>query len=76
MSSGDIKKAKEYYDIAKKMQVSKNATQWEYFLIYNSARIKQAERKYDEAVKDHLRAAAYAEKMSWTTSMYCIRSLR
>lgn len=59
---GNIKKAKEYYDIAKKMQVSKNATQWEYFLIYNSARIKQAERKYDEAVKDHLRAAAYAEK--------------
>lgn len=32
---GNIKKAKEYYDIAKKMQVSKNATQWEYFLISN-----------------------------------------
>lgn len=59
---GNIKKAKEYYDIAKETPDYKNSTQWEYFLIYNSARIKQAERKYDEAVKEHLRAAVYAEK--------------
>ena len=59
---GNIEKAKEYYDIAKKMSVSKNSIQWEYFLIYNSARIKQAEHKYDDAVKEHLRAATYAEK--------------
>lgn len=60
---GNIKKAKEYYDIAKKMPVSKNSPQWKYFLIYNSARIKQAERKYDDAVKEHLKAAAYAEEI-------------
>lgn len=59
---GNIKKAKEFYDIANNMSVSKSSVQWEYFLIYNSARIKQAERKYSEAVKEHLRAAIYARK--------------
>ena len=57
---GDVKKAKEFYEISKKATGSRDTVNQKYFLIYNSARIKQAEKKYDEAIAEHARAERYA----------------
>ena len=57
---GDVKKAKEFYEISKKATGSRDTVNHKYFLIYNSARIKQAEKKYDEAIAEHAKAERYA----------------
>ena len=57
---GDVKKAKEFYEISKKATGSHDTVNHKYFLIYNSARIKQAEKKYDEAIAEHAKAERYA----------------
>ncbi len=57
---GDVKKAKEFYEISKKATIKRDSVNHKYFLIYNSARIKQAEKKYDEAIAEHAKAERYA----------------
>lgn len=58
---GNVEKAKSFFEIAKKATGSKDTVHWKYFLIYNSARIKQAEKKYKEAIAEHTKAKQYAE---------------
>ena len=59
---GNVNKAKEFFRISQKATGSKDQKAWKYFLIYNSARIKQAEGKYEAAVKEHLYAMDFAKK--------------
>lgn len=57
---GDVEKAKKFYGISKSATAIRDTASYTYFLIYNSARIKQAERKYGEAIAEHARAERYA----------------
>ena len=57
---GNVRKAKEFYDISLRSPGMKDSKLWNYFLKYNSARISQAEGNYDRAVKEHLDAISLA----------------
>ena len=57
---GNVRKAKEFYDISLRSPGMKDSKLWNYFLKYNSARISQAEGNYDRAVREHLDAISLA----------------
>ena len=59
---GNVKKAKEYYDISLRSPGISNSKLWNYFMKYNSARISQAEGDYDRAVKSHTEAIGIARR--------------
>lgn len=60
--TGDVTLAKQYYERQKATPNRKAMDHWQYFLIYNRARILQAEMRYQEAVEVHKEAMAYARK--------------
>ncbi|MDO4159968.1 MAG: AraC family transcriptional regulator, partial [Prevotellaceae bacterium] len=59
--SGNPIKAKEYFELAKKTP-SKDKANWEYYILYNHARVLMAEKKHFEAISYHEKALDYALK--------------
>ena len=57
---GDVKSAKHYFAMCDNYSISND--NWQYYYIYNRARIATAENKIDEALIYHQKALAYARK--------------
>lgn len=54
--------AKKYYQLQQEQPYPNDTTEWRYFLIYNKARILQAEGKMEESIDIHLQARLFAEE--------------
>lgn len=54
--------ANKYYKLQQNTPLPNNITEWKYFLIYNKARIRQAEGKMKEAIKIHREAIRFAQE--------------
>lgn len=60
--TGDVTLAKQYYERQKATPNRKAMNHWQYFLVYNRARILQAELRFRDAVRVHKEALDYARK--------------
>lgn len=58
---GDTNKARHYYCLVGRSGSGKNPTEHTYFMMYNLARIMQAEGRLADAEKEHARTLEYAE---------------
>ena len=59
---GDVDQAKKYFALQKKTPTTIYKEEWQYYVLYNEARIKTAEKKYKEALQIHKKALDFAVK--------------
>ena len=54
--------ARKYYQLQVATPCTNDTTEWRYFLIYNQARILQAEGRFDHAIAVHRKARSFVEQ--------------